>query len=751
MDTIETFAWEFWGPLAGIPLLLAFLFLFLSFIGSSVVIWWSYRNTLRRLSPQRRWTLTTLRILALATLLFCLANPTRVDRTYLSEKESPKAILLIDHSASMTTADNRGQTRLDDAARTWRAFANQASDRFGEIITYHFDTDLRNVPDSELYPEQTPGPANTQLLAALESILDTEKPEAVFVITDGLDTNGSQRSETLASISQSTVPISFITGENRIAREKALTLREFDSPAEVLRDTAFPVQWVIEARLPENRRLPITLQVDDQTVMTRELSLATGYNLLPLSTTVASGQPGERVLTLTIGDGRESKTFRRIVSVGSQLSTRVLYYQGTPDWGFRFTKEIFAREPSIELTSVFKPTDEMTVISGQDEVDELPVQSQALTGFDVVLLSQVPARQLTPARQEALREYVRQGGGLLLLLSDAEQAKALSQSTLETILPVFLEDADQPSKGGDTLQSQLRQLRQTGSGKAIKLNPFSIVESSPYAYIFNDEETSEQVIPRFFTAAPIFRIKAGANILAQHPSVKDSAGRSGILLAIQRFGAGHTAVLATDSLWRWKLAEPSDSKAPEQFWQQLLHAVAGAGMDSDALHFVRPPVEVSVGSPLSLTLAGGPSLHDSVKVIATSPEQAVYTLTSLKKDHTGVREISWTPQTPGEWTISASTADTKTRQFITVLPPVEPKPDRVHENVDYNLLRSLASATGGDMLEIGSKPGWMNRTDDGPTILDERRIPLWSIWPIFLLAATLYIFELILRRSWKLL
>ncbi|MBC2604347.1 vWA domain-containing protein [Puniceicoccus vermicola] len=751
MDTVETFTWEFGGPLAGIPVLLAFSLLCLAFIGSLIVVWWSYRNALRQLSLQRRWTLSTLRLLTLATLFFCLANPTRVDRTYLAENESPKAILLIDHSASMTIADNRGRTRLDDAVRTWRTFANQAIDRFGEIITYHFDSDLRNAPRSELYPEQIPGPDDTQLLKALQSIMDTEKPEAIFVITDGLDTNDSQQDEALNSIFQSTVPISFITGENRIAEEKMLTLREFDSPEEVLRDTAFPVRWVIEARLQRNRSLPITLQVDDQTVMTAELSLASGYNLLPLSATVTSGQPGERVLTLTVGDDRESKTFRRIVSVGSQRSTRVLYYQGTPDWGFRFTKDIFAREPSIELTSVFKPTDEMTVISGQDEVDELPEQSQALAGFDVVLLSQVPSRQLTPARQKALQEYVRQGGGLLLLLSDADQAEALRRSTLESILPVFLEDAEPPPNGGDTLRNQMRQLRQTGGGKAIQLHPFSIVESSRYAYIFGNEDREEQVIPCFFTAAPIFRAKAGADILAQDPSEKDSAGRSGILLAIQRFGTGHTAVLATDSLWRWKLAEPSDSKAPEQFWQQLLHTVAGAGMGSDALHFVRLPVEVPVGEPINLKLNAGPDMDDSLEVVATSPEQEDFILTPLEKDNPDVREISWTPKTPGEWTISASTADTKTRQFITVGPPAVPKPDRAHENVDYHLLRSLASATGGDMLEIGSKPGWMNRTDDGPTILDERRIPLWSIWPLFLLATAFYLFELSLRRYWKLL
>jgi uncharacterized cupredoxin-like copper-binding protein len=43
-----------------------------------------------------------------------------------------------------------------------------------------------------------------------------------------------------------------------------------------------------------------------------------------------------------------------------------------------------------------------------------------------------------------------------------------------------------------------------------------------------------------------------------------------VLIASQRYGAGLTAVICLQNLWRWRLARTSDPQHFDRFWQQLL-------------------------------------------------------------------------------------------------------------------------------------------------------------------------------------
>ena len=74
----ESIEWQFGGWLGNLPPAAAWALLAgFAVVGTALVVW-SYRRTLRGLSPAVRAGLTFLRLAVLLALLFCLANPERV-------------------------------------------------------------------------------------------------------------------------------------------------------------------------------------------------------------------------------------------------------------------------------------------------------------------------------------------------------------------------------------------------------------------------------------------------------------------------------------------------------------------------------------------------------------------------------------------------------------------------------------------------------------------------------------------------
>ncbi|HRE79632.1 MAG TPA: hypothetical protein PLN52_01230, partial [Opitutaceae bacterium] len=247
--------------------------------------------------------------------------------------------------------------------------------------------------------------------------------------------------------------------------------------------------------------------------------------------------------------------------------------------------------------------------------------------------------------------------------------------------------------------------------------------------------------------------KAGADILAIHPTLRDpQSGQPYILAATQVFGRGRCTVLTTDSLWKWKMREPSQSSQVATFWQQLLSAYSRRS-DPPALHFIRPPATVVQGTRQQLTLTSS-APEPAPRVIARNPENREIVLTTSADS---ANPASWTVEWPadqaGMWQIIASQQGS-IRAFI--FPDVTPRvtgeladvpPDREH-------LSHLATQTGGALLDHTIPLQWIHETKpDHPSqqVTQTRTEFLWNT-PFFLsLAVSCYLLELTLRRRWRLL
>ncbi|MEA3186888.1 MAG: hypothetical protein QOD99_718, partial [Chthoniobacter sp.] len=255
--------------------------------------------------------------------------------------------------------------------------------------------------------------------------------------------------------------------------------------------------------------------------------------------------------------------------------------------------------------------------------------------------------------------------------------------------------------------------------------------------------------PMFGDYAKVRSVKAAAEILAIHPEeLAGDAKTPRVLLARQQFGAGFSAVLATDLLWRWKMSLPSTSRAPEKFWQQLMFSLAPPG--GGGLRLVKASPSAALHHAFSVRVEGAAkSAAPTLSVMSPDGAQHTLALGESADAESDRWQTSFTPDQPGRWRLQARDA-TGGEAHITVSVDAQPRTAETSNlPPDIDGLRQLAQATGGALIE--TEPVFHPPSPTAAIPEMKRTHPLWnSPWGMAVLLG-LYGIELILRRSLKLL
>jgi hypothetical protein len=112
--------------------------------------------------------------------------------------------------------------------------------------------------------------------------------------------------------------------------------------------------------------------------------------------------------------------------------------------------------------------------------------------------------------------------------------------------------------------------------------------------------------------------RPGASVLA----VMDEPGINAPVVAVQRFGAGRTALFAGQASWRWKMLRPASDASYDRFWRQTAR-----WLTADALEPITatPPGSVLPGDPVALPIVVRtpeylPSPQDELRVRVEAPD-----------------------------------------------------------------------------------------------------------------------------------
>lgn len=778
-DTVHTFAWRFGGPLTDLPAALAWTVLGILALAGLVWIVVSYQRTLVALPRSRRVSLTALRALVWIILIIALAGPTRVERTYAGRETRPLAVV-VDRSDSMTAPDNRGHRRLDDALRRWRSLAPVATQAFGPPRTFAFAESVTAIKA----PDESPRLAteHTRLFTSLRAVLDQAPAGGwggIVLLTDGLDTTSDKPEDDLAKTIGSALgagtPVYPLAGRNRYSGGEFISLRDLALPARVPPRSSFNLEITLDTFQPKARTFPIRLRVGDTWREPEHVTLAAGRRALAWSTEIPATDEGPLPLELLIGEGPAAFTSHAEVQVARPDSTRILYYQGALDWGYRFLADILRRDPAFNLTPIFNLSpigSRAAVPTTPHALADLPDTAAGLEAYDVVVLANASASQFSAAQQAALSTWVREGGVLLFLAPDDDSARGYSGTELEKMLPVVFGRPDAPLPR-DVAQLQFRQrMRQLGGSNSREEQRFANTARTqsdhPGLTAFQWEPAAAalfgadqpQLSPLFANYATVERAKPGATVLARHPTARGASegNERAILLAIQRYGRGQSAAFTSDALWRWKLSQASTERHVEKFWQNLF---AWLGRERPrGPRFDQAPLTARIGHEIELRLLGGGATAPLLSIerprtsgdrAAAASSQEIIHIAASGED-ADARLYRWTPPAAGEWIATVTDeAGRRARHWIRVLDTAVTS-ETSGLPADDDLLQTLAQRTGGSALGDSAPSAWREAASGpAPELLREQRRPLWHGAWLLLAMLLLYATELVLRRRWQLL
>lgn len=499
--------------------------------------------------------------------------------------------IVLDRSRSMGLADGGG-TRYRSAVAYGRDRLAPALGRQGfEIATYVFDAAPEAAPWPAAGAEHAPGGERTALGRAIQHVIvgADPPPAAVVALTDGAANDGAGNESALLALLDSGAPFVGI-GFGDEAGVPSLSLQRVVAPAQVPARQAFRVSAQLQATGGGVGAFDLLLMRDGKLAQTRRLDPGGGARYWSESFDVTEAADGVHEFTVQVRPpaGVVSSSLRgsTAVRVGKDKDFRVLFVQGALTWDFKFIGRALRGDPGIRLTGLSRTSTHsvfrQNVESAGELVEGFPRDLAEIAPYRVLIVSDLRPSDLTPEQQELMARFCGElGGGLILIGGAATFDATWQRSRLEELLPVTFD----PAPGI------------TGVDRAFHLRITDEARRSPVFQVTSDGSSNRvwEDLPTFTHYGRVLREKPAATVWARH-SEDQGEGGARVLMAVQPYGAGLSAVIALPNLWRWRLARKADPATFDRFWQQLLRHVGQAGRQDVSVHFVDQ--EIRTGAEL---------------------------------------------------------------------------------------------------------------------------------------------------------
>lgn len=355
-----------------------------------------------------------IRALAFLALVFALANP----RIFMPAK-ALDVVLAVDFSRSV------GQEGKELAARILRAArAIKGPDSrtglffFGRRPVWEFfpRAEIRQADFSPSVDRE-----ETDLQAALEAALaqiGEGRQGKILLVSDGNENRGeaARLLPLLRSLGIGiwTFPVGSPPGKNEIY------LKELLLPPQVDSAEGFEVKGEIESLTQAPAR--VKLLRDGVVQREMEIRLVAGNNWVGFKQSLTAR--GSHTFELLVESGEDTLAENnRLQGVVRVKGPPLVLYLSSQEKGQRF----FSRVLSVQGYSVVESSPEQRSLSLSE-----------LSGFDLVVLDNLPAYRLSQAKMEALEQYVRDLGGGLIVIGGSQSygAGGYYRTPLERLLPV---------------------------------------------------------------------------------------------------------------------------------------------------------------------------------------------------------------------------------------------------------------------------------------------------------------------------
>jgi len=704
------------------------------------------------LHPWRAWVVWGLQSAMLSLVLVLLWQPAML----IGELSSQQNIIaiVVDDSRSMSIADSNGKTREAAAIAALEGGVLSGLLKRFQIRIYRLGSQLAKVDSPEGI---APVEAATHIDDGLKQLVaDTSDLPigAVLLLSDGgNNTRGMEDSgiglETLEALRNRRLPVHTIGfGKDQHAHDIEMEDVSLAATATANARVTATVSLMQHGYLGKSATL--TVRDGDKTLAAREVTLAADGRLQTERLCFPIGAAGARSLVFGIEPlaGEENlgnNAMTRPILV-SDAKRRILYIEGEPRWEFKFIRRAEEDDPTIQVVSMLRTSENKIYRQGISDPNELsdgfPVRPEDLFGYSGIIIGSVDADYFTPLQQELLREYVnRRGGGILFLggrssLSDG----GWGTSSLNELLPTFL------PPGRSNFHRNPATVELTTAGV-----------DSPITRLLDDPAKNAErwkkltYLADYEDAGPP---KPGATVLAN----LHTGGRTLPLLITQNYGHGRTAIMATGGTWRWQMSEALGDPSHDLFWQQLLRWLVSES-----------PGPVTASMPVRTLMDEGrvqltaeirdrqfqPAADAHVTAHIVGPE-GVNALVDLQPspETQGEYKTDWTAEKPGTYLAeitaeSASTSPQELGRDVLTFQREDGVAENFHTEQNRLLLEQLSSETGGrywKQSELKDLPQDISYSEAGISVRTTKE--LWDMPIVFLVLLGLPATEWLLRRKW---
>lgn len=579
----------------------------------------------------------------------------------------------------------------------------------------------------------------TDLAELLKQIRDeTGKEEiaAAVIITDGRQTTESPE-DPRDLVTQLRVPL-YIVPIGRGEMQRDVILHHLHAPPSVIQNDKILIEGLVTAYRCASESCEIHLLEGGRIVESRQIAFSNDQEDQRFRFEIPTEKIGRREFKLRIpalSDEHSSDNNSGAVGVDvADAVLRLLVADGRARWEHQYLVNLLKRQERVEFDQLkFAPHPAGT--GRRERTHQFPQTVDEWSEYRVVVVGDVSPRQLSRESQEALREFVVQRGGCLIVIAGQnDMPQSFQGEPLEELLPVETNSSFTVNKSGYRVELTIE-------GKTADVMRLS-----------DDLVSTEAIWREMSSSLPIYflssyhRPKPASQVLLNAAPIdgSDTSGGPPAFLNWQQVGAGRVVYISSPSTYQLRMR--NGDKFHHRFWGQLVRWIASnsALTGSKRVKLMADKSHYNQGDSARLTV----ELSDEQgrPVSNAQPRLDVIQAGEVRSNVT----LTLDPKVPGRF-LGQFSADGAGRYSLRVrgseveqllaaeryVDPVqveiafEPGLDReiIDPRSDRPLLEQLAEQSGGLVLEPTALSELNRALSLEPrTVESSQRAPLWDRW-----------------------
>jgi uncharacterized membrane protein len=516
-----------------------------------------------------RVVLTSLRLLALALVLFCLFRPTLVVRAAVDQQNV--VAVLLDDSRSMQIRDVAEAARGDYVRQQFGTASaplmKALSDRF-LVRTFRFSSASGRVASpADLRFDGS----QTRIGTALEGVREelAGLPVAgIVLVTDGADTSEASLSSALLGLKAEKLPVFTVgVGSEKLPRD--IQVDRVSTPRSVLKDASVLLDVVVAHSGFGGQTVTVDVEDEGRIVGSEKVVLPTDGAPATVRIHAAATESGPRMFKFRVapqpGEVVTQNNQRDALINVRDAQERILYFEGEPRWEMKFLNRAVADDKNLLAVSLQRTADNkyMRLKGDADEVaGGFPKTREELFRYRGLILGSVEAAAFSGDQLQMIADFVDRRGGGLLMLGGARSfgEGGYGGTPVADALPLLL-DARTRAADPTTLSTTRLRIAPTRAGLSHAVTQIAATEAASAARW--DE------LPQLSTLNAPLPAKPASTVLLNGT---DERGRNHVVLGVHQFGRGKAIAFTAQDSWQWQMhaSITLEDQTHENFWRQLM-------------------------------------------------------------------------------------------------------------------------------------------------------------------------------------